>query len=474
MSLNRKITQNTIIHLSGKMISLILGLIAVAVMTRYLGVEGFGYYVTVIAFLQFFGILVDFGLTLTTVQMISEPGRDLTKTMNSIMSFRVITAGLFLALAPIVIWLFPYNIFIKLGVLITVGSFFCITLIQTLTGVFQKKLKMMQVTVAEVVGRVILVGGVIVAAYLGASIYWVFGVITFGSVLNLIIVWFYSKKHVSWKWEVDFSLWKEVFSRTWPIALSISFNLIYLKMDTIILSLTRSPAEVGLYGATYRVVDILTMLPAVFMGIVLPVMTRYYVEKNKEAFQGMMQKAFDALIIFAVPIVVGTMVIARPVMSFVAGQDFVVSGDILKVLILASGAIFVTTLTGYTVVAINKQKKMMWGYLVAAVLTMIGYLYFIPRYGYWGAAWMTVFSEILIMIWTGILVYKVIKFFPRLITFFKTLVPAGVMTAVLYYIRDMHALVLVAVGVVVYFGLLYLFGGIKRESLNELIRLKRD
>jgi O-antigen/teichoic acid export membrane protein len=287
-------------------------------------------------------------------------------------------------------------------------------------------------------------------------------------------VWFYSKKHVSWKWEVDFSLWKEVFSRTWPIALSISFNLIYLKMDTIILSLTRSPAEVGLYGATYRVVDILTMLPAVFMGIVLPVMTRYYVEKNKEAFQGMMQKAFDALIIFAVPIVVGTMVIARPVMSFVAGQDFVVSGDILKVLILASGAIFVTTLTGYTVVAINKQKKMMWGYLVAAVLTMIGYLYFIPRYGYWGAAWMTVFSEILIMIWTGILVYKVIKFFPRLITFFKTLVPAGVMTAVLYYIRDMHALVLVAVGVVVYFGLLYLFGGIKRESLNELIRLKRD
>lgn len=472
MSLNRKIAHNSIIHLTGKIVSLILGLVAVMIMTRYLGQEQFGYYYTVIAFLQFFGILVDFGLTLTTVQMISDTKRDISKVMNSLMSFRFITALGFLALAPIIVWLFPYNIYIKLGVLITVGSFFCITLIQTLTGVFQQKFKMLEVTIAEVVGRVVLVGGVALTAYLEKDIYWIFWAISIGSIINLLIVFFQSRKYITWRLEFDLTIWKEVWKRSWPIALSISFNLIYLKMDSIILSLTRSQAEVGLYGATYRVVDILTMLPAVFMGIALPVLTNYFVENKKEDLFDLLQKAFDALIVFAVPIVLGTMVIARPVMEFVAGSEFAVSGDILKVMILASGAIFVTTLSGYAVVAINKQKKMMWGYLTAAILTMVGYLYFIPKYGYWGAAWMTVFSEVLIMFWTTILVYKAIRFFPSLMTFAKSILPAVIMTIILYFIREQHALILIMVAIAVYFPLLYLFGGIKKETVRDLIRMK--
>lgn len=472
MSLNRKIAHNSIIHLSGKLLSLILGLVAVMIMTRYLGQEQFGYYYTVIAFLQFFGILVDFGLTLTTVQMISEPNQNISKIMNSLMSFRFITALVFLALAPIVVWFFPYNVFIKTGVLITVVSFFCITLIQTLTGVFQQKLKMLQLTLAEVVGRIVLVAGVALTAYLGKNIYWIFWAISIGSVVNLLIVFFQSRKYIEWKLEFDTKIWKEVWRRSWPIALSISFNLIYLKMDSIILSLTRSQAEVGLYGATYRVIDILTMLPAVLMGIALPVLTSYFVEKKKDKLFDLLQKTFDALIIFAVPIVLGTMIIARPVMEFVAGADFVKSGDILKVLILASGSIFVTTVFGYAIVAIKKQKTMMWGYLTSAVLTLAGYLYFIPKFGYWGAAWMTVFSEILIMIWTSILVYKTIKFLPSLNITARTIIPAVVMTGVLYIFRDQHALVLILLAVLVYFPLLYLFGGLKKESVRALIKMK--
>ena len=472
MSLNRKIAHNTIIHLSGKMVSLFFGLGIVAVMTRYLGLEGFGYYTTVIAFLQFFGIMVDFGLTLTAIQMISDPKRDISRIMNAIMTFRLLTALTFLALAPIVIWAFPYNVFIKWGVLITVVSFFAITLIQTLTGVFQQKFKMMQVTLAEVIGRAFLLAAVILIAWLGKNIYWIFGAISIGSLINLIIVFVCSKKFIVWKWNFDKVIWKEIIHRTWPIAISISFNLIYLKMDTIILSLVRSQSEVGLYGATYRVVDILTMLPAVFMGIVLPVATRYFLENKKAELKDILQKSFDVLIMFAVPIVLGTMIIGRKVMTFVAGNDFAVSGDILKVLILASGAIFVTTLFGYAVVAVNKQRKMMWGYLVTAIITMIGYLVFIPRFGYWGAAWMTVFSEVLVMIWTAIVVYRAIRFFPRLKTFAKSVPAALIMMFVLYNVRHLHVLWLVLISIAIYFGLMYMLGAIRKETIIELVRLK--
>ena len=469
MSVVKQIFQNSVINISGKMISLVLGLVSVAVMTRYLGQEGFGYYATVVAFLQFFGILADFGISLTTIQMISPGTANTNKIMNNIMSFRVVTALLFLLLAPIVVWFFPYPLFIKLGVIITVGSFFASSLIQTLTGVFQKELKMMEVTIAEVAGRVLLVASIVSTCLAGKDIYWVFGAISISSLLNLIILYAYSRKYITWKWEVDLTLWKEIWHRTWPLALSISFNLIYLKTDTIILSLTHSQADVGLYGATYRVIDILTMMPAVFMGIVLPVITKYFQENDRPELFKIMQRSFDVLIAVAIPIVLGTFIIGVPLMKFVAGDAFAQSGEILKVLILAAGAIFAGGLFGYGIVGINKQKTMTWGYLTTAVITLIGYIVFIPRYGYWSAAWMTVFSEVMIMIWTAIVVKKSINFFPSLKIIVKSLPAAILMCATLYLFQELHVLVLVLISVAIYFPCLYLFGGIKKETVAELI-----
>lgn len=466
------IAKNTIIHLAGKMIGLILSLAAIAAITRYLGLEGFGYYITITAFLQVFGILVDFGFTLTTVQMISKPNIDLNRVMNSILSFRIISAGIFLAIAPIVVWFFPYDAYIKIGVLITVAAFFCISVIQTMTGVFQQKLKMFELTVAEVSGRVVFVVLVLLAIFFKLNIYWILGAMTIGNIINLWLVFFYAKKYISWKWEIDFKIWKELIQRSWPIAISISFNLIYLRMDAIILSLTRTQAEVGLYGATYRVIDILTMLPAVFMGIVLPVATQYFIENKKEELKNILQKSFDVLMIFGVPIVFGTMLISRPLMVFVAGEKFILSGDILKILILASFAIFATSLSAYAVVAVNRQKVMVWGYLIAAITTLAGYLIFIPKFGYFAAAWMTVYSEFLILIWTMILVYKTIKFFPSLKIFLKTIPAAVIMAFVLYFFSGLHVIWLLMISGLVYFSFLYLFGGIKKEAIGELLKLR--
>ncbi len=469
MSVVKQIFKNSVINISGKLISLVLGLISVAIMTRYLGQEGFGYYATVVAFLQFFGILADLGISLTTIQMISPNTANTSKIMNNIMSFRVITALIFLIVASVLIWLFPYNIFIKLGVLITVASYFASSIIQTLTGVFQKELKMVEVTIAEISGRILLVLIVVVTCLAGKDIYWIFGGISLGSLLNLIILYVYSRKYISWQWEVDLILWREIWHRTWPLALSISFNLVYLKTDTIILSLTHSQSDVGLYGATYRVIDILTMMPAVFMGIVLPIITKYFQENNRPELFKIMQRAFDVLIAVAIPIVLGTFIIGIPLMKFVAGEEFAQSGEILKVLILAAGAIFAGGLFGYGVVGINKQRVMTWGYLTTAVITLAGYLILIPRYGYWSAAWMTVFSETMVMIWTAIVVKKYLNFFPSLKIFIKSLPAAILMCCVLYVFKEIHVLVLLLISVAIYFPCLFLFGGIKKDTIRELI-----
>lgn len=472
MSLTRQVAHNMIYQVGGKIISTILGLLALAMMTRYLGQDGYGGYTTIVSFLQFFGILVDFGLTLTTVQMISEPNSDADKITSNIFTLRFFSALIFLGLAPLVVLFFPYSATLKTGVAITTFSFLFIALNQVLIGLFQKNLRMEKVAIAENIGRVVLVAGIATVIFLKAGLLAILLAVILGSFANFLINFIFSLKYVRIKFVFDWPIWKEIYRRSWPIGLSIAFNLVYLKADVIILSLFQSQAAVGLYGASYRVLDVLTTLPMMFAGLVLPVLTAAWAEKNLERFERLVKKSFDFLMMVIVPIIFGTMLLGEKIMSAVAGEDFSLSGTILKILILAAGAIFVGTLFGHVIVAVKKQKQMIWGYASVALLSLAAYVIFIPRYTYWAAAWITVFSEGAIALLTFFVVWKNTRLIPSGKVLGKSILASVLMCVVIYFLIGMNLLFLIFLGAAVYFAALYLLRGFNKETVMEIIKLK--
>ncbi len=472
MSLTRQVAHNMIYQVGGKILSTILGLGALAMMTRYLGQDGYGGYTTIVSFLQFFGILVDFGLTLTTVQMISEPKADINKITSNIFTLRFFSAVIFLGLAPLVVLFFPYSATLKLGVALTTFSFLFIALNQVLIGLFQKNLRMEKVAIAENLGRVVLVAGIAAVIYFKAGLLAVMFAVILGSFANFLINFLFSLKYVRIRFVFDWPIWKEIYRRSWPIGLSIVFNLIYLKADVIVLSIFQSQATVGLYGASYRVLDVLTTLPMMFAGLVLPILTASWAEKNLERFERLIKKSFDFLMIIIVPIIFGTMLLGERLMGAVAGEDFSGSGIILKILILAAGAIFVGTLFGHVIVAIRKQKQMIWGYALVALLSLAGYIIFIPLYTYWAAAWITFFSEGVIALLTFYVVWKNTRLVPSGKVLGKSILASLFMCATIYFLINMNLLFLIVFGAIVYFVVLYLLRGYSKETITEIVRLK--
>lgn len=469
MSYTRKIAHNTIIQIIGKGISTVIGVVVIAMLTRYLGTGGFGQYVTIMAFLQFFGVLVDLGLYIILVKKISEPGVDEQKIVSNIFTLRMISAIIFLGLAPVIVLFFPYPVIIKVGVLVASLSFLGITLNQALAGVFQKHLRMDKVVIAEVIGRLILIGSTYLVIRADLGLLWVMGSVVAGSIVNFLITFIFSRRLVHIKLSFDFLLWRQIIKESWPIALSIAFNLVYFKADTIILSLYHSPDVVGIYGAPYKVLEVLTTMPAMFAGLVLPLLTAAWVMADKERFKRVLRKAFDAMVMIAVPLAVGTLFLAKPVMDLVA-PEFTDSARILQILIFAAATIFIGNLFGNTVVAINKQKTMMWLYLGVAVISLVGYLIFIPRYSYFGAAGMTVASELMVTIAAALIVCLTVKMWPSFKIFFKSLVASGVMAFVLYLLAGYNIFLLLLAGGVVYFVVLFLLKGVTRETIREIIR----
>lgn len=473
MSTTTKIAHNTLIQIGGKVISTGLGLLAIGMMTRYLGQEQFGWYITVISFLGFAGILVDFGLIPVTAQMMSEPRFNKVALFKNLMGFRFCTACIFFGLIPFVALLFPYPREVHIAIGFVSLSFLAISMNQILVGFFQTKLKMHIQAIGEVVGRLVLIVGLWFVVHNQYGFLPVMGVVTLSSLAYTAVMWVRAHAYSHAGFSYDPNIWKAIVIKMWPITISIIFNVIYLKGDILILSLFRDQVDVGIYGAAYRVIDILSQLAMMLMGIMLPLMAYAWSRNDTKTFQERYQQSFDMMMLLSLPMAGGLIVTATPIMRFIGGDAFIASAAPLRLLAVAVFGLYLGAVFGHTAVAIDKQKQTMWIYISAAIITLSGYLFFIPTYGYWAAAGMTVLSEL----YTGVLLWYVttresgVRL--RLRTVGTCVLSTGIMMVVLLLLPELHILYYIPIAAFAYLVTLFLLGGISPQTIRSVLALKQ-
>lgn len=406
MSTAKKIAHNTAVQLIGKAVSTLLGFVAFLMMANYLGAEQFGWYGTTISVLGFAGILIDFGLIPVTAQMLSEPRFDKQKLMKNLFTLRLVTSVIFFGAIAGLIFLpqIPYPYIVKLAISFSSLSFIAVSINQVLTGYYQKALRMHIHAIGEVVGRIVLLFGLwlMVAGNSGfLAIMWLLVLSAFAYTAVLL---YEPIKQKQIGFAFDKKIWKAIAIKSWPLAIAILFNVVYLKGDVLLLSLVRTQTEVGIYSAAYRIVDILAQLAMMVMGIMLPLMAHAWSRLQKEEFKQWYQQSFDLMLLVGLPVTIGTMLTA-PQITRLFGGELAEAATPLVVLSIAVFGVYLGAIFGHAVVAINKQKTAMWIYGSNAILTLAGYLYFIPRFGMMGAAWMTVFSEL----YAGFFLYLLVK-----------------------------------------------------------------
>lgn len=468
MNKTKALAQNAAVQIIGKTAATLLGVFTVAILARHLGVEGYGQFTIALSFLSIFAVVVDFGLTLTTTQMISEHQADEATLLGNLLTLRIISAVVFLALAPVVAIFFPYDNIIQLSIAVGSFSYLFGTTAQMFVGVFQKRMLMSRAVLAELANRTIVLLGVLFAPVFNLGVVDIVWMLVIGNAVQLLLMLSQTRALVAFKPKLNLEIWKTIIGRSWPIGASIFFNLIYMRGDVVFLSIFRSNAETGLYGAAYKVVDVVTAIPVMYMGIALPILVAAWSASRTNRFKNYMQKSFDFLSIAATPIIFGSIAVGVPIMQLVAGVDFIQSGEVLMILGPAAAVVFWNSLFGHAIVALNKQKQMTWGYLAVAILTVAGYIYFIPLYGMWAAAWLTLFSEGLIGLLTFFVVWRVSTYFPSLKMLAKAILASVVMFMVLVILPNVHILILLPLAMIVYAAALTALGGPKPKDVMNL------
>jgi len=443
----------------------IIGIIILGLLTRYLGPGGFGNYDAILAYIFIFIAFADLGLYTIFVREISRPGADKEKIAGNILSLRLITTFVFAGIAVAVSFFLPYSEIIKKGIMIASGFLIFSSLIQFFIGIFQKNLKIYFVSVSEIVAKLFQLGFVLFLIRYQISLLGFIAAAVASQGIYFVIVYSFSRRMLKVSPRFNFEYWKKVLKISLPVAVSVVFTLIYFKIDTVLLSLLKPAEHVGIYSAAYRVLEQAIFFPAMYMGLIMPMLSRNFSDGKK--FASIFNESFRHLVIFAVPSVIILFMLAPQVIALIGGDSFINSVGVLKILSFAIGIIFLGSLGGNALVALDLQKKGMWIYIFGALVNVGTNFIVIPRYSYYGAAWTTIITELIVLILMFIIIYRHMHFKMNFSALKKALLAGLLMLLTLYPFRNLN-LVLSLPITLSYIFYLYLLKGFSKEEILEL------
>lgn len=471
MAIARKVAYNVLFSSVSKILSTILALVAIGFITRYLGKEGFGNYATVLAFLSFFTAISDLGLYYISTREISREGADEKKIMGNIFSLRIITSIPALIIAPVIIFFFSYGEDVNKGIFIIALAFLFSSSYQVLNGIFQKNLAMDKVAIGELVGKIIQVLVVIIAVKLKLGFSWIISSLLFNMIVSFTIIYFWSKKYLSFKMQFDFNYWKSFLKESMPMGIAAIITFMYFKMDTILLSVMKTSADVGIYNAAYKVLENITFFPAMIAGLVLPIMSRS-IFANRDEFIKISNKTFKVFIILTVPLVIATLFLSEGIIKIIGGAGFAESAEVLRILIFALALIFFGHFFNAVLIVGNLQKKLMYVLGFAAALNLTLNLIFIPRFSYLAAAYTSVLTELAVVILTAYLTLKTIKYIPKAEKIAGIFAAGVIMATFLLVFRNYNFFVAALGSTTVYLVSLWIFDAVKTSEILSIISKK--
>ncbi len=459
---SRTFAGNFLIQTGSRAAAIVIGFVLTLIMTRALGPHGFGEFSIATTTLQLLGTLVDFGLTISLVVLISAPGvteAEERKIVQNVIGMRFLFGIFVYGLGACLMLLFPlWSEAVRHAIQIGAVAYLLSSCSSVVIGVFQKHACMWRGALAELLNRVAQLAFVLIVVATAPTVEWMAVSILVGNVVWLFAVFVLLRPFASFSPRFDWNIWRQAIQASWPIAISTILNLVYLRGDLFFLSLFRSTEEVGLYGLAYRVVDVLTQLPVIFMGILLPSLVSDWAKQDRAAFAVHLNRAFAFFSLLGFPLVAGGLVVGTSLAVFMGGEAFTGAGPILSLLLIALLGIFFGGMYGHAIVAVEKQRMMLWGYGAAALVATIGYLLLIPPFGMWGAASVTIAIEALIAITSYTIVTRAVGTHPDFRIPTKALLSSIVMGLVLVALPTFPVLFEILLGAGVYGVSLLLLG----------------
>jgi len=236
------------------------------------------------------------------------------------------------------------------------------------------------------------------------------------------------------------------------------------KIDQPLVYAIRPHAEAGWYAAAYKPFEALLFIPMTLLSVVFPVLSVYFRERPQELTDAV-SRFFKALLVIGWPIAVGLFVLAHPLTTMFLYPQ---SEPALRILALALAIGFVNNAFIGALSASDRQLSFTWAAGWSLIANLALNLILIPFFGYIGASWATVLTEVVLGVAGWILTRRHIGQVPVLQLTWRPILAGLVMGAVLFPLRNydgVQVIIPIVVGAAVYAGAALLLRAVTSDEI---------
>lgn len=470
-----KIASNTLSQIIGRVIVLAASLISVKLITNYLGPTGTGYYNTVITYLSFFIVLADFGFFSVVVREISKMPEKAEEVLANVFSIRFITAILGVIIAIAIAYLTSYPNEIKLGVVI--ASLFPIFNLaaSVYDMLFQARLKMHKVALADVYSKIISLAAVWLIIYLHLNIFYIIATVSLSAILSFIFKAWFSKEELTFGFKFNWDLIKKIALISLPFGIVFIVNNIYFRVDALILFYFKGAYDVGIYSVSYKVLET-TLFAGSFLTTSLKPMLSTSIVTDRQRAEKAITFAITFLVFMALIISALSIAFSREIILFISSSEFLSGAPVLIILSFAALLIYVNGIFGEIMIARDLRKTLILIASFILIFNIVLNLILIPRYSYYGAAWATTISEVILSIIGLIVAKKVLSIYFDWLRLIKLclITALTIILAYLIKITGLYFLINMLICFLVYIIFSYYTNAVPQSTVNEYFKMIKN
>jgi O-antigen/teichoic acid export membrane protein len=156
----------------------------------------------------------------------------------------------------------------------------------------------------------------------------------------------------------SFGRWRRFVKPMLPYSAAVAASSLYFRVSIVLVSLLASAVELGYFSASYRIIEVLTVVPALLVGSALPIFAHAAVTDHDRLGYGL-GRVFEVALIAGAWVAVSVAVGAPLAIAIVGGSTFKAASSVLAVQGVGLGAMFVSMVWANALLSLGLYRQIL-------------------------------------------------------------------------------------------------------------------
>lgn len=407
-----KVVRNVVWAVTGKVVTLLGGLLVGIFVARYLGPGQYGLMSYVMSYVALFQVLASFGMDQIEIREESKTPEEKDKIIGTAFGLKLFFAVVTMGLIALTAWLFEADSFTKWMIIL-----YSTSMIMNSFGVIRNyftSLVWNEYIVKTEISRTLIGAGIkVVLLLLHAPLVWFIVATLFDTVLIAggYLVSYRSKIDSVRKWQFDKEKATYLIKQSFPLLLSGAAVIVYQKIDQVMIGNIINKEAVGYYSIAGKFLEICIFVPTILTQTITPILVKAR-EQNEKEYREKAQVFMSITVWGTIIMCLLVSLLAKLLIQFTFGAQYIASVVLLQIMVFKVIGYAHAQITGAMIIVENKQKYVVVRNLIGCFCAIGFNLLMIPSFGAIGAA----ISSVVTAACTGIFSHLII---PSYRPFFK-------------------------------------------------------